>query len=702
MVNIKKMISVALVVLIGLTSLSVAFAATSTNSDFTAIEDTNALTIAHSQSVSETITLTNNIGTGAAMVYDLSATGLPAWMTVTFYEGGTAITQTSSVADAASLAITYTAAVTANTVPTTTSQAFNIVVGENGVTPANTATIAMTATVPSDASRVINQASVVSTVARESSVEITVAIDNPGNENVVMSSTLESLSTGSNTYFDLGALTLNWDNEKTLPTTSATVALETGGSNTIIPGSSQNFVITIPTVSTDRYGVYTGILSLMDNSATAVSKDTSALTINLVDANNDVRLKINDGSSDGEFNDKSGDDDKTYPGENIEINDITIDNDVGTDLEDLQLTVTIYNQENGDEVVDEYEFNKFDLDDNKDEQLDYAFQLPYDITQGTYVIAYYVEGEDSDGNVSAMQAYDTFEVEQDGRHMVIEDVDFGEYCAGETAQVTIKIANIGTRDLDKDDDIQVRLDINGFNFDQTLKWDADFDKRESEIFVFNVDIPTDSSGTLTEISVLHDGDDDAEDDGATSSQIFPLSTDNCSGVANSDVHGIITGTAVADGTVGTPTQYTLTIMNTGSSASTYELEVSGIIGWATSQIEPTSTITVGAGEVATMYVYLTPTDNVAESNAAVITLKSGATVLQTKTVTMNVAGASISTFTNALLGSSIADFGTNQQSLITLLSLATILFVTVGTLYTATQSGRTSAKKKRTTKKERR
>ena len=236
-------------VLIGLTSLSVAFAATSTNGDFTAVEDTNALTIAHGQSVSGTITLTNNIGTGAAMVYDLSTTGLPAWMTVTFHEAGSLITQTSSVADGASLEITYTVSVTANTAPTTAPQAFNIVVVENGATPANTATIAMTATVPSDNSRVITEASVVSTVARESSVQITVAVDNTGNENVVMSSTLETLSTGSNTYFALGALTLNWDNEKTLPTTSATVAPETGTNYAVSAGSSQNFVITIPTAN---------------------------------------------------------------------------------------------------------------------------------------------------------------------------------------------------------------------------------------------------------------------------------------------------------------------------------------------------------------------------------------------------------------------------------------------------------------------
>ncbi len=701
MVNIKKMISVALMVLIGLTSLSVAFAATSTNGDFTAVEDTNALTISHGQSVSGTITLTNNIGTGAAMVYDLSTTGLPAWMTVTFYEGGTAITQTSSVADAASLAITYTASVTANTAATSTPQAFNIVVGENGAAPANTATIAMTASVPSDSSQVITEASVVSTVARESSVAITIAVDNTGNENVVMSSTLEALSTGSNTYFALGALTLNWDNEKTLPTTSATVAPETGTNYAVSAGSSQNFVVTIPTASTDRYGVYTGTLSLMDNSNPAVSKDTSDLTINIVDADNDTGLKINDGSSDGEFNDKSGDDDKTYPGENIEITDITIDNELGEDLEDVQVTVTVYDETNGDEVVEEYEFDKFDLDDNKDEQFDYAFQLPYDITQGTYVIAYHVEGEDSDGNVSSARAYNTFEVEQDGRHLVIEEVDFGSYCAGETAQVTVKIANIGTRDLDEDDDIQVRLDINGFDFDQTLNWNKDFDKQESENFEFNVDIPADVSNALTEISVFHDGDDDAEDDGATSSQTFTLSTENCADAESADAHGIITGTAVADGTVGSSTRYDLTLMNTGSSATDYELEISGIAGWGTAQIEPAGTLAVGAGETATVYVYLTPSENAAESNAAVLTLKSGANVIQTKTLTMNVAGSSVSTYTNALLGSSIADFGVSQQGLITLLSLITILFVTVGTLFTATQPTRTSAKKKRAAKKER-
>lgn len=707
MVNMKKMISVALMVLIGLTSLSVAFAATSTNGDFTAVEDTNALTIAHGQSVSGTITLTNNIGTGAAMIYDLSLTGLPAWMTVTFYESGSLITQTSSVADGASLTITYTASVTANTAATTTPQAFNIVASENGAATANTATIAMTAEVPSDPSRVITQDTVVSTVARESSVEITVEVDNTGNENVVVSQTLGSLANAAtdNTYLDIGALTLNWNDGRTLSTTGATVAPETGGSNTIIPGSSQNFVITIPTVATDRYGVYTGTLSLMDNSNPAISKDTSALTINLVDVNNEAGLKINDGPKDGEFNDVSADDSRTYPGDNIEIIDVTIDNEVGKDLENVFVTISVYSQVDGDKIINEFESEYSDIDDNRDDQFDYAFQLPFDIIEGTYVIEYVVEAEDVDGNLSTAMAYDTFTVEQDSDHLAVESITIGEYCAGETAEFEVKIANIGTTRMDDTDDIQVKMTIGNFNFDEIIRWTEDFRSGDSELFTFNVDIPTDAtSPNLIEVAVFHDRDTDSGDDGATSAQTYTLSTENCAEAEGADVHGIITGTSVADGAVGTPARYDLTIMNTGSSLAEYDLEVSGISGWGTSQVEPAGTITVGAGETATVYVYLTPNDNAAESNAAVITLKSGANVIQTKTVTMNVAGASISTYTNALLGSSIVDLGADQQGLITLLSLATILFVTVGTLYTATQPTRSSAKKKkkRATKKERR
>ncbi|MBT4134798.1 putative S-layer protein [Candidatus Woesearchaeota archaeon] len=703
MVNIKKMISVALMVLIGLTSLSVAFAATSTNGDFTAVEDTNALSIAHGQSVSGTITITNNVGSGAAMIYDLSATGIPAWMTLVFYDGtGALITQTSSVADSASIDVTYTATVTANTAATSTPQAFSIVVGENGQT--NDATISMTVDVPSDTSRVITQDSVISTVARESSVEITVAIDNTGNENVVISQTLEALSAGSNTYLALGELTLNWNNGRSLSTATATVAPETGTTYAISAGNSQNFVITILTVAADRYGVYTGTLSLMDNSITPVSKDTSALTINIVDANNEAGLKINDGANDGEFNDLSANDARTYPGDSVEIIDITIDNEVGKDLENVFTTISVYSQVDGDKIINEFESDYSDINDNRDDQFDYAFQLPFDIIEGTYVLEYVVEAEDVDGNIYSKMAYDTFTVEQDSDHLAVESITVGEYCAGETAEVKVNIANIGTTRMDDTDDIQVRMTVGNFNFDETIKWTEDFRSGDSELFTFNVEIPETATGSnLMDVSVFHDRDTDSGDDGSTLSTTYQVATDNCAEVVSSDAQGIITGTAVAEGTVGNPARYDLTILNTGSSSATYDLEISGITGWATSQVEPASTITVGAGETATVYVYLTPTDDAAESNAAVITLKSGETILQTKTVTMNVAVSSISTYTNALLGSSFADFGTNQQNLITLLSLVTILFVTVGTLYTATQPTRTSAKnkKKRATKKER-
>ena len=723
MVNMKKLISGALVVLIGLMSFSVAFATPSATGDFDVTSDTTALTIAHGQTVSGTLTIDNTLiaaGSNGDPTFDLSATGasgaaLPSEFEVKFYEAGTDITVytssgvstnsgiTSSVAVADTpLEITYTISVASGTAPTVAPhQTVEITVTETGSTstPANAVTFSRIVDIPSDDTRVITQDSVVSTVARESSVEITVALDNTGNENVIVSTDLESLSTGSNTYFALGALTLNWDNGRTLSTTGATVAPETGGSNTITPTNSQNFVITVPTALADRYGVYTGTLSLMDNSITPVSKDTSALTINIVDSNNEVGLKINDGTNDGEFNDISADDARTYPGDKIELIDVTINNEVGKDLENVFVTISIFNQVDGDKIINEFESSYFDINDNRDDQFDYAFQLPFDITEGTYVIEYDVEAEDVDGNVSTALAYDTFTVDQDIDHLVVEDITYSEQCAGETSTVSVKIANIGTSRMDETDDIQVRLYIGNFEFDETINWNTDFRVEDSELFTFNVDIPADAtSSNLMDVSVFHDRDTDSGDDGATSSTMYELSTANCTEAASTDVHGIVTGTSVAEGTVGSPTQYTLTVMNTGSTDATYTLEVSGISGWGTSQIEPAGAVSVSAGATSTVYVYLTPSDNAAGSNAAVLTLKSGANVIQTKTLTMNVAEASISTYTNALLGSSIADFGVSQQSLITLLSLATILFVTVGTLYTATQPAK---KKKRTTKKER-
>ena len=703
MVNIKKMISVALVVLIGLTSLSVAFALTSTGGtgfSFT-IDDTNIdVTVAHGGETTGQLTISQATGT---VSYNLSTSLALAGTIVTFQDPDS----TDPTADVTSVTtqsgvdknVNYKIAIASGTAPVT-SQTFNMLVDEILAFPAtNQEFILMTLTIPSDDTRVITQDSVVSTVARESSVEITVALDNTGNENVIVSTDLESLSTGSNTYFALGALTLNWDNGRTLSTTGATVAPETGGSNTITPTNSQNFVITVPTALADRYGVYTGTLSLMDNSITPVSKDTSALTINIVDSNNEVGLKINDGTNDGEFNDISADDARTYPGDKIELIDVTINNEVGKDLENVFVTISIFNQVDGDKIINEFESSYFDINDNRDDQFDYAFQLPFDITEGTYVIEYDVEAEDVDGNVSTALAYDTFTVDQDIDHLVVEDITYSEQCAGETSTVSVKIANIGTSRMDETDDIQVRLYIGNFEFDETINWNTDFRVEDSELFTFNVDIPADAtSSNLMDVSVFHDRDTDSGDDGATSSTMYELSTANCTEAASTDVHGIVTGTSVAEGTVGSPTQYTLTVMNTGSTDATYTLEVSGISGWGTSQIEPAGAVSVSAGATSTVYVYLTPSDNAAGSNAAVLTLKSGANVIQTKTLTMNVAEASISTYTNALLGSSIADFGVSQQSLITLLSLATILFVTVGTLYTATQPAK---KKKRTTKKER-
>ena len=717
MVNMKKLITSALVVLIGLMSFSVAFAATSTtNGYFTATESITDISVAHGAAVSGTIEIVNLVGnTGDATFTIATTTALPTGATVTYLDDtGTALTGTNNneilVADDSTEVVTFTITVAAYTAPIT-SQAFTFDI-TNDVGP-DSASLPMTITVPSDPSRVITEASFSEAVVRSdatttNSITLTATVDNTGNENVVVSQTLGSLANSAteNTYFDLGTLLLNWNNEKNISVTGATITLPTTGtnSNTITPGNTQAFIITIPTAATDKYGLYTATLSLMDDTTpTPASKDTAPVSIEIVDSYNDETLTINDGSKEGDFNDNSGDDSKTYPGDLIQLEDITIDNEVGEDVENVVVTVTIYNQANGEDVVEEYEFDDFDLRDSKDETFNYDFQLPFDIEEDTYVISYLVEAEgEVSGNQYSNRAYDTFEVEQDSRHLVIEDVSTGEYCPGDLArEFEVKVANIGTRDLDKDDEIQVSLKITNFNVDETMTWSKDFDQQDSEKFNFFVDIPADASGSsLMEILVFHEGDEDSEDDGAKLSQTYTLS-DNCIPIetAEETAEGTIAGLPSAEGTVGTASKYDLAVLNTGSSSATYTIEISGVSGWGTSRVEPAGEFNLAPGQLSNVYVYLTPGEAASESNSAVMTLKSGSNVVATKTLTTNVGKASVSTYTNALLGSTFADLG-ESEDLITIFSLATILLVSFGTLFTAFQ-GNQPARKNRGTKKER-
>ena len=737
MVNMKKLISGALVVLIGLMSFSVAFATPSATGDFDVTSDTTALTIAHGQTVSGTLTIDNTLiaaGSNGDPTFDLSATGasgaaLPSEFEVKFYEAGTDITVytssgvstnsgiTSSVAVADTpLEITYTISVASGTAPTVAPhQTVEITVTETGSTstPANAVTFSRIVDIPSDDTRVITEASLSDSIVRSdatttNSVTLTATVQNTGNENVVVSQTLGSLANVAteNTYFDLSDLILNWNNEKNLSVSGTTITLPTTGtnSNTITPGNSQEFIITIPTASTDKYGVYTSTLNLMDDATVSASRDTTPVSVEIVDANNVETITINDGSY-GDILDESNDDSKTFPGDNMLIEDIRIHNDVGEDLENIVVTVTIYNSQDGSEAVDEYEFDDFNLRDGKKEYLNYEFQLPFDIIEDTYVVSYLVQADgETTGNQYSNRKYDTFDVEQDNRHLVIEEFTTGSYCPGDVAaEFKVKIANIGTSDISQNDEIKVSLAINGFGFDETINYDTKLRSESSKIFTFNVDVPADASESkLMEISVAHDSDKDSLDDGSSLSQTYSPSSD-CSPISvttGTDVKGTISGFATATGTVDESTSYALLVYNTGSSLATYTVEVSGVSGWGTSLVEPTADIVIASGEFSTFYVHLTPGESASESNSAVITLKSGSEIIDTKTLTMNVEKSSSSTYTNALLGSTFAELG-ESEDLITLLSLAIILLVSFGTIYTALQGNGTPAKKNQKTKKER-
>ena len=205
MVNMKKLISGALVVLIGLMSFSVAFAAptgSTPNGYFTVEESITDITVVHGTSVSGTIEIVNLVGdTGDATFTIATTTALPTGATVTYLDDtGTALTGTNTneilVADDSTEVVTFTITVALNTAPIT-SQAFTFDIAND--IGSDAVSLPMTITVPSHDSRVITEESLSDSIVRSdatttNSVTLTATVQNTGNENVVVSQTLGSLS----------------------------------------------------------------------------------------------------------------------------------------------------------------------------------------------------------------------------------------------------------------------------------------------------------------------------------------------------------------------------------------------------------------------------------------------------------------------------------------------------------------------------
>ena len=668
MAKTKKLLSILLLFLVSLTAVAATVAlnvSVSTN--------VNGSSVAHGGSLDGTLTFTNN--DTANYTLDVSASSSNSNLTF----GN--ITQTT-VSNGSTNTATYSVSV-AQFTPAATYN-YNITYSDSS-NSADTNTETFSLIVPAD-NTITETIDSDETTTRNSTQSFVLSLNNSGN-------TQDSI-----TNVSFPTLKLNWNNEVNLTpsgnSTDLTLASNTAGNRTF----------TYTTNTSSEYGVYTGTLSYVDEDGAAQSQ---LITLRVYEDSYDSRLEI-----DADLEDITNDDGDTYPGDTVRIDDIEITNEYTNNnddsISDVELDYRVYYVPDGDDIVDETYSETFELEEDEDsDNFDIDFQIPFDAEEGKYIVELVVTGEISsdgsdDGDEISNRFYLEFNVDKESRHMIPKDLITDSHCPGETAELRIELVNIGTNDLDEDDDMMVRVKIPSFDYDQWHNYTEDIDSGDTETAIINVDIPSGVSTGDHEVKIYsrHDGNSNSNKDGSLLTETLTLSS-TCAGTASSDTT-TLSGQTSEEGAHGMNTKYTLTVTNDGDSAVTYEVEVIGVDAWGAAVITP-ETLSVPAGGTSTFNVYLQPGENAQSTNNAVVNLKSGGEIVASKTLTLTISGMSISTLTDALFGSTLPELG--NTNMVTILSLLLVLGTAGGAIWLVHGKEikkRTSQKKKKKSKQKKR
>ncbi len=401
---------------------------------------------------------------------------------------------------------------------------------------------------------------------------------------------------------------------------------------TINAGSENNISINYSTNASTEFGKYNGILTY---SANGINKSTGTLELFVLPESHNDELELN-----FELEDITNDDKDTYPGDYIRISDINIDNkysDKDESIEDITVEYNVYRVSDGDDIIEEEYSESFDLEEDKDtDNFDIEFQVPYDAESGDYIVEVIVTGEISsddpnDGDEISNRHYETFNVDRDSRHVIPTGFKLLDSCTSNPTLV-VDLTNIGTSDLDEDDDIYVRVKISELDISEWHYFNDSIDSEDTEKLEIELELPQNTADGLYSIVLTskHDGNSNSNKDGSELSETFNLDCGNDRS-DNSDI--MITGKTSEEGKSGSQTKYTLSLTNRKDIAVKYDLAVDEF-NWGTAIVNPTS-VTLQPGATTSFDVFVMPGENAQESNSLTLDINQNGKTVLSKNLEMN-------------------------------------------------------------------
>ena len=641
-----KIIRNLLTTLLVLLSITVAFATIASDISVTSTNNNGA--IAHGQTDSRTLTFTNSNSTQSFNVNSTSPNS-----TIQIPSPSEIL-----VSNLSTNTLSYTVSVPAHTAPGD----YSYEIEYNG----STATFYYT--VPSADTKTIEFADSTITVENGTNAQFTLNLNNTGNLDYIFGNEL------------LEVLKLNKNNQVNL--TGSDQFLFT----TFNAGEEQNGSITFTTNSSSEFGIYTGnYVYSLDGVNTSL-----AMTVSVLPESHDTRLEL-----DYDLDDVTNDDSDTYPGDYMRISDIEINNEYTNDeddsIEDIELEYNVYRVSDGDDIIEEEYSKAFDLEeDQKADEFDIQFQVPFDAEAGKYIVEVIINGEISsdgsdDGEEISNRMYKTFTVDRDSRHVIPTEFELLNSCSA-NSKLMVDLTNIGTSDLDEDDDIYVQVRIPELDHSKWYFFNDSIDSEDTEQIEIELELPlnTEDGNYVIELTSKHDGNSNSNKDGSKLSSTFNL---DCGNTRSDSSDVLITGQTSEDGKSGSQTKYTLSLTNRKDITVKYDLSIDEF-NWGTAIANPSS-ITLQPGATTSFDVFVMPGDNAKDTNSLTLDINQNGKTVLSKNLEMNLPKTGI----RSLFGGN-SDRQTESNPILALLIIA-MAYIGIREYKMVQKSNKKSSKKRK-------
>ncbi len=344
----------------------------------------------------------------------------------------------------------------------------------------------------------------------------------------------------------------------------------------------------------------------------------------------------------------SEDDNEWYPTDEVEI-EVQVDNNGDEDIDNIEIEWCLYDNENKNCVIEETE-SDIDVKDGDDETVTFTFTVdPDDLESDVTDYTLYVRatGEVADGT---FEGDDSCASDSEDIEMMLSDdfvvlsnikVEPASVSCGNQATITADVWNIGNDDQD-DVSVELRLTDPALKISKTETLDS-VDAFDKEDVSFTVEVPKGTAEKTYNINLLvtdEDGDVFENDDDTKSTFTTQLKVEGNCGPEVIETKVIVSPVLESGGKAGEQLVVKVGVTNSGTTSSTFNIDVSGFDDWASGDYAP-KTLTLNAGQSGDFKVTLTPNqDAVGKQTFSTEIQAQGSTTPVRKTVELDITKAS--------------------------------------------------------------